>query len=130
MIFRSPFSDNTKPLESSGFFVISMRRHLGAVAQWLLEASRTNKATSTSVPATDVPWVQHGQLVFVDYAGTDAITIPVGLAKGIIPPAAYDTFFTAKTGAIVPFLASDTELNFTGPTKGWYIAKEAANGST
>lgn len=128
MIFRSPFSDNTKPLEESGFFVISMRRHLGAVAQWLLEASRTNKATAT--PSADVPWVQHGQLVFVDYAGMNAITIPAGFAKGSIPPAAYDTFFTTKTGTIVPFLASDTELNFTGPTKGWYIAKEAANGST
>lgn len=127
MIFRSPFSDNTKPLEESGFFVISMRRHLGAVAQWLLEASRTSKAASTSIPVTDVPWVQHGQLVFVDHAGAFA-TFPVGFSKGSLPPAAYDTFFTTKAGAIVPFLVSDTELNFTGPTKGWYIAKEAANG--
>ena len=126
MIFRSPSSDTTKPLETDGSFVIFWRKWFFAVAQWLLEASRTNKATST--PSADVPWVQHGQLVFMDYSGTDAITIPAGFAKGSIPPAAYDTFFTTKTSAIVPFLASDTELNLTGPTKGWYIAKEAANG--
>ena len=135
MIFRSPSSDTTKPLETDGSFVIFWRKWFFAVAQWLLEASRTSKATAT--PSADVPWVQHGQIVFVDYAGADAITVPVGFAKGSVPPPAYDTFLIryskASSGGKVieqKFLASATELNLIGPTKGWFIAKEAANGST
>lgn len=124
MIFRSPSSDNTKPLETDGSFVIFWRKWFAAVAQWLLEASRTNKATTT--PAADLPWVQHGQVIFLDYAGAAAITIPVGFAKGSIPPPAYDTFLTTSAGGFVPLTAAGAELNLAGPTKGWYIAKEAA----
>lgn len=124
MIFRSPSSDNTKPLETDGSFVIFWRKWFAAVAQWLLEASRTNKATTT--PAADLPWVQHGQIIFLDYAGVDAITIPVGFTKGSIPPPAYNTFLTTSAGVVVPLTTADAELNLAGPTKGWYIAKEAA----
>lgn len=119
MIFRSPTNAQTPALEKNGTFVIFWRNWLNAVAQWLLEASRTNSAGGAA-------WVQHGQIVFIDYAGLDPVSIPVGLMRDKIPPPAADTFLTSISGASIPFLATDTELNFTGPAKGWYIAKEAA----
>ena len=127
MIFRSPSNDNTRPLEADGSFVIFWRRWFTAVAQWLLEASRTNRSASTSPTPAYLPWVQQGPIVFLDYTGTTTETFTVGFSKGSIPPPASDTFILTNSGSVVPFLAASEELTLTVPSKGWYIAKEATN---
>lgn len=117
MRFTAPANAQTPALEKDGTFTIFWRTWLNAVAQWLQEASRVNSTGGAL-------WVQQGPIVFLNYAGTDPVTLQIGAGKGLLPKPQADTFLTALSGASLPLLASDTELNLTGPAKGWYIAKE------
>jgi hypothetical protein len=117
MIFRSGSNLQTRIADQNGIASSYWGDWFRAVAQWLQEASRVNSTGGAL-------WVQQGPIVFLDYAGTDPVTLQIGAGKGLLPKPQADTFLTALSGASLPLLASATELNLTGPAKGWYIAKE------